>query len=466
MHIRRSKKCIPLYVSPLLMGMALSAHALTPAEVFEQVKDSVVVIRSFDVKGKKESMGSGVLLPNGNIATNCHVVEDGVRFEAGSRNQFVPATVIAGDTDKDICLLQAPAIKGKPARLGRAATLKVGEAVYAVGAPQGLELSLSDGIVSQLRGGNPPFIQTTAAISQGSSGGGLFDQNAKLVGFTTLYIEGGQSLNFAMPVEWVAEIRTARNNTARKRSQTDWFKQAMALEESKNWPELLLLGKKWSEAEPNNANAWFFIGASYAFLNRYADAVQSYRQAIRINPESALAWYNVGNGYVNLKRYSDAVESYQQAVRINPEYAEAWSNLGVAYSKLSRHTDAVQSYQQAIRINPESALAWHNLGNEYVNLERYSDAAESYQQAIRINPEFAEAWYNLGNVYVDLKRYSDAEESYRQAIRNNPEFAKAWHNLGISYVLLGNKSAALKIVQTLKYLNPKMSDDLFNVVMP
>ena len=398
MHIRRSKKCIPLYVSPLLMGMALSAHALTPAEVFEQVKDSVVVIRSFDVKGKKESMGSGVLLPNGNIATNCHVVEDGVRFEAGSRNQFVPATVIAGDTDKDICLLQAPAIKGKPARLGRAATLKVGEAVYAVGAPQGLELSLSDGIVSQLRGGNPPFIQTTAAISQGSSGGGLFDQNAKLVGFTTLYIEGGQSLNFAMPVEWVAEIRTARNNTARKRSQTDWFKQAMALEESKNWPELLLLGKKWSEAEPNNANAWFFIGASYAFLNRYADAVQSYRQAIRINPESA--------------------------------------------------------------------LAWHNLGNEYVNLERYSDAAESYQQAIRINPEFAEAWYNLGNVYVDLKRYSDAEESYRQAIRNNPEFAKAWHNLGISYVLLGNKSAALKIVQTLKYLNPKMSDDLFNVVMP
>ena len=51
----------------------------------------------------------------------------------------------------------------------------MGEPVYAVGAPQGLELSLSEGIVSQLRGGPPPLIQTTVAISQGSSGGGLFN---------------------------------------------------------------------------------------------------------------------------------------------------------------------------------------------------------------------------------------------------------------------------------------------------
>ena len=83
---------------------------------------------------------------------------------------------------KASCPPQADKLGGTPAKIGKAASLKIGEAVYAVGAPQGLELSLSDGIVSQLRGSPIPLIQTTAAISPGSSGGGLFDSEARLVG--------------------------------------------------------------------------------------------------------------------------------------------------------------------------------------------------------------------------------------------------------------------------------------------
>ena len=86
-----------------------------------------------------------------------------------------------------------------------------------MGAPKGLELSLSDGLVAQLRGGPPPFIRTTAAISPGSSGGGLFDREGQLVGLTTLYIEGEQSLNFAMPVEWIGEIKPGHKPIAEER---------------------------------------------------------------------------------------------------------------------------------------------------------------------------------------------------------------------------------------------------------
>jgi hypothetical protein len=94
----------------------------------------------------------------------------------------------------------------KPVRLGKTAGLKVGDPVYAVGAPQGLELSLSEGIVSQLRGGPPPIIQTTVAISPGSSGGGLFNAEGELVGITTFQLKEGQNLNFALPVEWIGSI--------------------------------------------------------------------------------------------------------------------------------------------------------------------------------------------------------------------------------------------------------------------
>jgi hypothetical protein len=181
--------------------------ALTPEQVFEKVKDSIIVVKTLDVQGKVKSQGSGVLLPSWKIATNSHVVKGGASYQVGSGKQLVRASLYAEDGEKDICLLDAKGIRGKPAQLGRAMSLKVGAPVYAVGAPQGLELSLSDGIVAQLRGGPPPIIQTTAAISPGSSGGGLFDSAGLLVGLTTLYLEGGQNLNFAMPVEWIGELR-------------------------------------------------------------------------------------------------------------------------------------------------------------------------------------------------------------------------------------------------------------------
>jgi S1-C subfamily serine protease len=207
-----------------------SALALTASQVYEQVKDSVVVVKAYDQKGQQVSLGSGVMLSSGDIVTNYHVVKAGVRYMVGRQVDItklsdaelekiangqpmvvgapwiVNATLKAGDPDKDLCLLAAPGLTAKPARLGRAARLKVGEPVYAVGAPQGLELSLSEGIVSQLRGGSPPLIQTTVAISQGSSGGGLFNAEAELVGITTFYLKDGQSLNFALPVEWIGEV--------------------------------------------------------------------------------------------------------------------------------------------------------------------------------------------------------------------------------------------------------------------
>jgi hypothetical protein len=210
--------------------LPVSSHALTPDQVFNKVKDSMVVVKTLDAQGRLKGQGSGVLLPSGKIATNCSVVEGGASYQVGRGKQLVRATLYAEDADKDICLLNAKGLTGKPAQLGKAAGLKVGVPVYAVGAPQGLEFSLSDGIVAQLRGGPPPLIQTTAAISPGSSGGGLFDEEGRLVGLTTLCLEGGQSLNFAMPVEWIGEVKPGRKAVAKGQSQSEWLKRAATLE--------------------------------------------------------------------------------------------------------------------------------------------------------------------------------------------------------------------------------------------
>ena len=113
----------------------------------------------------------------------------------------------ASDPAKDRCLLEVADAKLVPvAGVRPYVDLKVGESVYTLGTPSGLDLTLGNGILSALREDEGMrYVQTTAPISPGSSGGGLFDARGNLVGITTLVFVGkerlNQSLNFAIAAE-------------------------------------------------------------------------------------------------------------------------------------------------------------------------------------------------------------------------------------------------------------------------
>ena len=183
--------------SPLLRAAVLAAGLLLvpPAvwsksakEVFRQAAPSVVVVLALGRNGATTGQGSGVVVGRTEVVTNCHVVEDAAGIavrqasdHTGETTWRMEASVLARNDKRDLCLLHVDQLSDPPApaaaRLGSAKTLTVGEEVYAIGAPRGLELSLSRGIVSQLRGvlgkRRGPLIQTDAAISPGSSGGGM-----------------------------------------------------------------------------------------------------------------------------------------------------------------------------------------------------------------------------------------------------------------------------------------------------
>jgi len=72
------------------------------------------VLKTLDANSNLKNQGSGVLLPSGKIATNCHVVEGGASYQVGRGKQLLRATLYAEDGDKDICLLDAKGITGKP----------------------------------------------------------------------------------------------------------------------------------------------------------------------------------------------------------------------------------------------------------------------------------------------------------------------------------------------------------------
>ena len=165
--------------------------ALDAEQVFEKAAASVVTVENQDAAGITMGLGSGVVVAPGEIITNCHVVRNAVILQVKKEGRSSPAYLRFADTARDLCQLQASqaASFSRPVRgLVAMSDLRVGQRVYAVGSPRGLELTLSDGLISGLRhgaDGSIERIQTTAPISPGSSGGGLFDQDGRLVGITT-----------------------------------------------------------------------------------------------------------------------------------------------------------------------------------------------------------------------------------------------------------------------------------------
>ncbi len=381
----------------VLALLAPLAVANTPEQIFVQVSPSVVVVDIFDAKGKSIGQGSGAVIGAGQVITNCHVAQKGKSLQVRQSDKTFKATLQYADPDRDLCQLSVPDLKAPPVALGTAKKLRVGQRVYAIGAPQGLELTLSEGLISSLRPyEGSQYIQTSAAISPGSSGGGLFDDQGRLIGITTFQFVEGQNLNFALPVDWIGELpkRAQATTVVAKKGGLDWFNRSVALEQKKDWQGLLKLSQQWVKSEPESAIARLVLGNAYADLKQYHQAIQAYREALRIQPEHANVWYNLGSAYDDLKQYDQAIQAYREVLRIQPEYVNAWYNLGNAYYNLKQYEQAIQAYRETLRIQPEDAGVWYNLGVTYYRQGQRDKVREIYQTLRKLDPASADKYFN------------------------------------------------------------------------
>lgn len=175
------------------------AYALEPRDVFAKAAPSVVVITA-QAQSDKVSRGSGVALSSDVVATNCHVVYGASRIQVAVDQRDYEADIIIVARERDICLLRVRSAALRPVAIASPRSIRTGDRVYSIGSPRGLELTISEGLVSGLRMmEHGEVIQTSAPISPGSSGGGLFNVDGELIGLTTFFLKDSQNLNFAVP---------------------------------------------------------------------------------------------------------------------------------------------------------------------------------------------------------------------------------------------------------------------------
>lgn len=335
------------------------ATAKTPEQIFQQASQSVVVIHAFDDESNPINQGGGVVTGRELVTTNCHVIEGAAGLEVHYRQQTYSATAAAANEERDLCQIKVPQLNAPRAMLNTSRT-RVGQRVYAIGAPEGLELTLTEGLISSLREfEGSQYIQTSAAISQGSSGGGLFDTEGRLIGITAFFVGEGPNLNFALPATWIVELeRGGRARAAgggQELPEARWIRRIAEARAKKDWPGVLSLSQQWVRVMPRNARAWQELGDAYAATNRPRRAIPAYQQAVRYDAESFDAWHNLGWTYLALNQYDRAIEAIQEALRITPGHARATYNLGAAYYGQGLRDRVQEIHAQLRKLEPALA---------------------------------------------------------------------------------------------------------------
>ena len=185
------------------MGTELSAE-----EIYNKISPSVVEI--YAESSTESSTGTGFFLDDkGTVVTNYHVIEDcqTAKITLANGSSYQVTAVKGYDANRDIAILSTKCTTSTPLSI-RKTSVKTGEKVYAIGSSLGLTGSLSDGIISAVNReveGNV-YIQTTAPISHGNSGGPLVDAKGQVVGIVCASFTEGQNLNLAIPISAIEEI--------------------------------------------------------------------------------------------------------------------------------------------------------------------------------------------------------------------------------------------------------------------
>lgn len=204
----------PILVSFIIIFALLLAPSLGRTQSARQIAQnafpSVVLLVMEDANSQPVSLGSGFFVKADIVATNLHVIKGAARGYikiVGQKPKYEIAGIVGIDTQRDLALLKITGVKAPSLTFGDINQVAVGDEVYAIGNPQGLEGTFSQGIVSSIRHvGSDILFQITAPISPGSSGGPVLNAQGKVIGIAVATFSGGQNLNFAIPASYLTSL--------------------------------------------------------------------------------------------------------------------------------------------------------------------------------------------------------------------------------------------------------------------
>jgi len=342
--IRRfSKEILIALIFAVIAGVAIEIYQSQRYKSnIQNSKKAVATVLAFDKDRNPLRQGSGIFLNStGLLVTNFRVIEGTdisktiAKLSTGA--QYSLRGLRGLDKKLDIALLQfegteTPRVKD----LGDSDKLLSGDRVISIGSPLGQENSVSDGVIA-----NPAreisgvkFIQFTAPISPGSSGGGLFEKDGKsVIGITrgTLQDENrkAQNVNFAIPINLVKNILSGSEKKLVEQSAEYYYSLGQIEENNGNNDKAIDYYQKAISIDNKYADAYIGLGGIYYEKGEYDLEVSNYERAVEINPDKCEYLYYLGTAYEDTHRYDKAVKAYEEVLSIRPEHKDALHDFAI-----------------------------------------------------------------------------------------------------------------------------------------
>lgn len=416
----------------------------TLVEVIERAEAGVVVVLVENATGDLVGQGSGFFIDHQHVVTNKHVINGAssaeIKLENGRR--YAVLGLVAEDSANDLVLLRVdiPRNAGhRPLRLSSAEPRK-GDEVYVLGAPRGLEFSVSRGIVSAIRPvpgmTSDRVIQTDAPISPGNSGGPLINSAGEVIGVASFIRTDGANLGFAQSAVHVAGLRAGTLQTLESRTESgeaEAVARAESALRSKRYSEAIPLLVKVLETNPAHPTAWFLLGLSLGEVGKPAEGVAAFERHLRNGATGAAAaetHFNIGILSTRRGDLSAAKRAFQNALDLQPRYASALLQLGMISWREENWLDVVKYYSRLLELDPsDSAVrtdlstAISNLGANSLRNGQFESAARLFREALKVDDSNNRARLGLGYAAHALGFVGTLRQMYLELLDRDPALA-------------------------------------------
>lgn len=143
---------------------------------------------------------------------------------------------------------------------------------------------------------------------------------------------------------------------------------------------------------PDWEDPHYVLALSLTELGRLDEAIAEFKRVIAFalkDEPKILSYYNMGNAYADLGQYEEAIDAYRQAIKLNDKLSKPYNNLGLSYAALNKIEEAIPEFKEAIKLRPDYAEAHYNLGVAYVQLGRKQDAEEQKKTLVKLKSDLA-----------------------------------------------------------------------------
>ena len=486
-----------VWILALLMFGTLKGAAAadkTVAELAHDASTSVMVLHIKDSTGKEIAVGTGfVISPDGLLVTARHVIKSAAAAEAqaSDRGTFRVIGLCGSDDTNDLVLLKLDASNLKCLELADTGGVQAGEKVVVIGSPLGLDGTVTDGIVSEVRDetGIGKRLQITAAISHGSSGSPVLNSAGKVIGVASFYLKDSQALNFAIPAELAGRLEKAYRKLSEEESgrtnefgvklaypgiqpfpgaiapplkQTDYVKEICNFAEreayaqavgAKNVQKKLIVCQAIVKKYPNNSFAYSLLGSALVDVGFLQEATDTIESGLKLYNQSAILWNTLGGVQEAIwlmqgKNFNKrAIESYHKAILCDPTYAQAWYRLaGLLRFEENKDGEALDTVNNALKIDSKNKDFLWLKAELLVSGGFYKEALNIYKVLVDARPSDvapspfdAFCWAGYGVAARKIGLNTEAETAARKAIDICDSCLDGWAVLADIYETSGKK---------------------------